>query len=130
MKYQQKEFSSDLLERIKNTEAALKDYMNCLSIKYKPVFAQKKLGFEARFFKECNDPFTPGYISTTSIGIDENESLINLHTIKIWECNRYILGMPTSKNVPGNKIIGEFLDETLEDVKEELTDYINDLLEE
>ncbi|MDR7073540.1 hypothetical protein [Fictibacillus barbaricus] len=131
MKYQQKEFSEDLLEKIRNTEAALKDHIDRLLLKYKPVFAKKNLDFDAGFYKEGNDPFMTEYRSSISIGISEdNEELIDLHTINIWECNRYFLGMPTSKKIPGSKIIGELLDETIEDVKEELKEYINDFLEE
>ena len=48
--------------------------------------------------------------------------------IKIWECDRYFLGLPISKNIPGSKIIGELLDESLVEVKEELKEYIKELL--
>jgi hypothetical protein len=131
MKYQQREFSEDLLEKIRNTEVALKDHIDRLLLKNKPVFVQKNLDFDAGFFKEGDDPFIPEYSSSVSIGIaEENDEVIDLHTIKIWECNRYFLGIPTSKKFPGSKIIGELLDETIEDVKEELKEYINDFLEE
>jgi hypothetical protein len=131
MKYQQREFSEGLLEKIRIIEGALKDHIESLLLKYKPIFAKKNSDFDAGFYKEGNDPFTPEYSSSISIGIaEENGELIDLHIIKIWECNHYFLGMPTSKKFPGSKIIGELLDETLEDVKEELKEFINDLLEE
>jgi hypothetical protein len=130
MKYQQREFTEDLLENIRNTEVALKDHIGRLLLKYNPFFVKKNLDFDAGFYKEGNDPFMPEYRSSVSIGIaEENEELIDLHTINIWECNRYFFGMPTSKKIPGSKIIGELLDETIEDVKEELEEYIKDFLE-
>jgi hypothetical protein len=51
-----------------------------------------------------------------------------LHIIKIWECDRYFLGLPISKNIPGSKIIGELLDESLVEVKAELKEYIDKVL--
>lgn len=69
----------------------------------------------------------PGYSSSVSIAIAErNKELIDIHTIKIWECERTFLGMPISKKIPGSNIIGELLDESLEEIREELKGYIID----
>ncbi|WP_191561301.1 hypothetical protein [Metabacillus idriensis] len=131
MKYQQRDFTPVLLEKIKNTEVILKEYIEGLMRENKSIFAHKKLVFDAMFDNEGNDPFLPGYSSSVSIGIaQENEELLDLHIIKIWECDRYFLGMPISKKIPGCKIIGELLDETFEEVKEELKQYIDGFLEE
>jgi hypothetical protein len=129
MKYQQKDFTSELMGKIKNTEQALKDHIEKLLSENKPVFAKKRLDFEAGFDIEGNDPFQPGYCSSISIGIsDESDELTDLHIIKIWECDRYFLGLHISKNIPGSKIIGELLDESLDEVKIELKEYIEELL--
>ncbi|MGM0923387.1 MAG: hypothetical protein ACQEWW_19615 [Bacillota bacterium] len=131
MRYYQKDFSEELLKTIITTEMALKGHIENLLLEYKPIFAKKNLDFDAGFYKEGNGPFMPEYNSSVSIGIaEENVEHIDLHTIKIWECNRYFLGMPNSKKIPGSKLIGELLDETIEDVKEELKEYINNFLEE
>lgn len=131
MKYQQREFSSELLQRIRDIEAALKDDIESLLVKYRPIFNKKNIVFDGEFYREGVHPFTPEYVSSISIGTAEkNEELFDLHTIKIWECNRYFLGMPTSKKIPGSKIIGELLDETIEEIKEELQNNIKDLLAE
>ncbi|MBO1511054.1 hypothetical protein [Metabacillus bambusae] len=131
MKFQQTDFTEELMEKIKNTELTLKDYIERLLSEYKSVFAKKNLDFDAVFDKEGNDPFIPGYSSSVSIGIAEkNEELKDLHTIKIWECERSFLGMPISKKIPGSKIIGELLDETFEEIKEELKEYIDEFLAE
>lgn len=129
MKFQQTDFTEELKVKIKNTELILKEYIESLLSEYKPVFASKSLEFDAGFDKEGNDPFIPGYCSTISLGIvDENEELIDIHIIRVWECERFFLGMAISKNIPGSKIIGELLDETLEDIKEELKEYIDEFL--
>jgi hypothetical protein len=134
MKYQQKDFTEELRKKIKNTESALKKHIEKLLNENKSVFAKKNLEFDADFDKEGDDPFMPGYSSSVAIGIsdktDKNGDLIDLHIIKIWECERNLLGMPVSKNIPGSKISGELLDESFEEIKEELKDYIEDVLQE
>lgn len=129
MKYHQRDFNDELKEKIKNTELALKDHIKRLLSENKSVFDKKNLDFDAGFDKEGDDPFQPGYGSSISIGIsDESDEHIYLHIIKIWECDRYFLGLPISKNIPGSKIIGELLEESLVEVKEELKEYIEELL--
>lgn len=127
MKFQQTDFTEELMEKIKNTELALKGYTESLLKEYKSTFAKKDFVFDAGFHQEGNDPFMPGYSSSVSIAIAEkNKELIDIHTIKIWECERTFLGMPISKKIPGSNIIGELLDEPLEEIKEELKGYILD----
>src|SRR4051794_17480959 len=127
MKYVEKDFTLDLKEKIKNNEAAFKDLIEKLLNDYKPTFAKKGLNLDAGFDREGNDPFHPGYSSSISIGIsDEGGDLTDLHIIKIWECDRYFLGIPISKNIPGSKIIGELLDESLSDIKLDLKEYIEE----
>ncbi|ALC85266.1 hypothetical protein AM499_05125 [Bacillus sp. FJAT-22090] len=129
MKYQQKVFNVELKEMIKNIESTLKEHIERLLKENKSVFAEKNLDFDAGFDKEGNDPFKPGYSSSVSIGIaDKSGELIDLHIIKIWECERSLLGLSISKNIPGSKIIGELLDESVEEVKEELKEYIEEVL--
>jgi hypothetical protein len=36
--------------------------------------------------------------------------------------------MPIAKNIPGSKITGELLDETVQEVQEELMEYIEEIL--
>lgn len=132
MKYQQKDFTEELKIKIKNIESALKEHIEKLLNENKSVFSKKNLEFDADFNKEGDDPFNPGYSSSVAIGIsdktDKNGELIDLHIIKIWECERTLLGMPISKHIRGSKIIGELLDESLEEIKEELKEYIEEVL--
>lgn len=100
----------------------------------KSVFAKKNFELDADFDKEGDDPFKPGYSSSVTIGVsdknDKNGELIDLHIIKIWQCERTFLGMPISKNIPGSKIIGDLLDESVEEIKGELKEYIEEFLNE
>ncbi|MEH7383252.1 hypothetical protein V7138_22510 [Bacillus sp. JJ1533] len=129
MKYAEKDFTFDLKERIVINEATLKDLIGKLRDENKPIFAKKGLDFDAGFERMGNDPFLPGYSSSISIGIsDESGELIDLHIIKIWECGRYFLGIPVSQKIPGSKIVGELLDDSLENIKSELNEYIEDHL--
>lgn len=131
MKYQQKDFDEKLKGKIINLEVVLKDYAEKLLSQNKSVFAKKELDFDAGFDKVGNNPFKPGYSSSISIGIaDKNDELIDVHIIKIWECESSLFGMPISKNIPGSKIIGELLDESMEEIKEELKEYIEEVLED
>ncbi|WP_404459816.1 hypothetical protein [Sutcliffiella horikoshii] len=129
MKYAEKHFTLELLEKINNNETALTDLMERLLVKNKPFFAKKGLDFHAEFERKGNDPFDPGYHSSISLAIcDENDNLLDLNMITIWECDRYFLGLPVSKKIPGSKIAGELLDESPKDIKVELNEYINEQL--
>ena len=131
MKYQQKDFDDKLKGKIKNTEVALKDLIEKLLSQNKSVFDQKNLDFDAGFDKVGENPFEPGYSSSISLGFtDKSGELIDLHIIKIWECERSFLGVPTSKNILGSKVYGELLDENLEEVKQELKEYIDEVLQD
>ncbi|MGG3560072.1 hypothetical protein ABES03_00220 [Neobacillus rhizosphaerae] len=134
MKYQQKDITEDLKIKIKNTEAELKENTEKFLTVNKSVFAKNNLELDADFDKEGDDSFKPRYSSSVAIGVsdqtDKNGELIDLHIIKIWECERTLLGVPISKNIPGSKIIGELLDESVEEVKEELKEYMKGFLNE
>lgn len=89
------------------------------------------MAIDAGYDQHNNDPFMPGYCSSVTIGIaDENEELIDLLIIKIWECERKIFGIPTSIKIPGSKIMGELLDETFEEIEVELKLYIEGFINE
>ena len=134
MKYQQKNFTQELKTKIQEMESALKEHREVVLRENKFIFENRNLEFYADFDLDGSDHFQPGYCSTISIGISDKFNsggeLINLHIITIWECQRSILGLPISKNIPGNKITGEFLDESLEEIKEELKETIEEFLSE
>ncbi|KAB7672066.1 hypothetical protein [Bacillus sp. B1-b2] len=130
MKYQQKDFTEELRKKIETTESSLKKHTEKLLNDYKSIFVKQNLEFDADFDKEGEDPFMPGYISSVAIVIsDKNGDIIDLRIINIWECKLTLLGMRVLNNIPGSKISGELLNESFEEINEELKDYIEDVLQ-
>jgi hypothetical protein len=131
VKYHQNDFSAPLKEEIKNKELELKNLIQKLMIQYKPILAKKNLIIDASFDQEGEDPFKPGYSSAVSLGIADNTGEpIDIHIIKIWNCDRSFIGITTIKNIPGSTVSGELLDETYEEITEELNEYIRVYLNE
>lgn len=134
MKYQQKDFTQELKMKIQEMESALQEHSMTLLRENKSIFENRNLEFDAGFDINGSDHFQPGYCSTISIGITNKINLtgelLNLHVITIWECQRSLLGLLVSKNIPGSKIIGELVEESLKEIKEELQEYIEEFLSE
>lgn len=134
MKYHQKDFNQELKTKIQEIESALKEHSEVLLRENKFFFENRNHEFYADFDIDGLNHFQPGYSSTLSIGIADkinpDGDLINLHVLPIWKCERVILGLPVSKNVPGSKIIGELTDESVKEIKEELKEYIEEFLSE
>lgn len=131
MKYVEADFTLELKEKIKKTEVSLKELTEKLLEKNKAIFATRGLSLDADFDRKGDNPFEPGYNSSISFGVlDEKGDLLDLHLIRIWECERIFLGMPISKKIPGSKVIGEFLDESINDIRIELKEYLQEQLEQ
>lgn len=130
MKFQEKNFSEELKEKIEHTELVLQDFIEKWLLENKHYFAIKSLQLDADFNREGQDPFKPGYSSSIAIGISDNVELVDLHLIKIWECERLFLGLRVSPPLPGSKIVGELLDESVVDIQEEVMQYLKQFLED
>jgi hypothetical protein len=129
LRYAQSEFDNDLRQRIESTEIALQTHIENLLKEYKPLFSKLKLDLDAGLEREGSHPFQPGYDSSVSVGIvDIDGEVPYFHMLKIWQCERLFLGLPVSINIPGSKVTGELLDESIEDIKEELKEYIEGIL--
>lgn len=130
MKYTQKQFTPELLDRIKQTERSLGSLLEEITQPYQNKFQNKAMQLDSSLDQDGTDPFEPGYQSSLNIGISEKGGdLLDLHTIVIWECQRTFLGPPTGKNIPGSKISGELLDDTKREIKAELNEYLGDWLD-
>lgn len=130
MKYTQKDFNDNLLNRITSIEQKLKKHIEDLMKEYKPIF-KNTLKIDGDFEHEGTHPFKPGYRSAISVGIiDENGEIVNLHTMPIWECGCRFLGLQVSSKIAGSRLVGEPLDESAEMIKEELIEFIQNHLEE
>lgn len=129
MKYPQKEFNSDLRKLIKNKEKVLTIFVKEYVKNNKPILMEEGLLLEAEFVIEGNDLFIPGYNSSISVGIIESEGEpLDIHIIYIWECNCTFLGVPIGRWIPGSKITGELIDETVEEIEQELTLFLEELV--
>ncbi|MGG4488056.1 hypothetical protein [Metabacillus idriensis] len=128
MKYTQKDFNDNLLNRITTTEQKLKNHIDDLMKEYQPIF-KDNLKIDGDFEHEGPHPFKPGYRSAVSIGIiDERGEMVNFHTVPIWECDWRFLGLQVSTKIPGSKLAGELLDESAVMIKKELMEFIHDHL--
>jgi hypothetical protein len=129
LRYAESQFDNELRQKIESTEIALQTHIENLLKEYKPFFSKLKLDLDAEFEREGSNPFQPGYNSSVSIGIiDIDGEVPYFRDINIWQCERFFLGLPVSINIPGSKVTGELLDESIEDIKEELKEYIEEIL--
>lgn len=129
MKYPQKEFNDELRKQFKNKELVFTSFLKEYVREKKPVLMEEGLFLEAEFVIEGNDPFIPGYNSSITVGITESEGeLLDIHIIYIWECTCSFFGVPIERRIPGSKISGELLDETVEEIAKELTLFLDELV--
>lgn len=119
MKYQQNDFNDELRSKITDMELKLQKHSEQLKSHYEPLFAEKSLEFDAVFDREGSNPFEPGYSSSITLGMFSKETEL-IHIVWIWQCERFLWGQLISRTFPGSKVSGELLDESYEDILEEL----------
>ena len=133
MKFKQTAFTKELQVKIKEMEKESEEQVNKLLQNYKDIFANNHLELEAVIHIEGTDCFMPGYNSSIVISISNQNNqrgdVIDMHIIEIWSCERMILGMPVSRNIPGNKISGILLDESTVEIHEDINEFIEDYLD-
>ena len=131
MKYTEHDFTIELENKVKKIESDITEFLDHMLNENRPKFREKGLQFEAELDRSENHPFTPGYTSSITTAIfDDDEEYFELYTIPIWKCQRYFLGISTTKRIPGSKIVGELLEESINDIKLELNEYILEQLTE
>ncbi|MDN7245562.1 hypothetical protein [Planococcus shenhongbingii] len=127
MKYQSADFTDDLRRTIESIETKAEEHVGLLVAKYRPLFSERNLEFDAGFDREGMDPFTPPYRSSLSIGMfGEEEELI--HTAWIWQCDREWMGISVSRAIPGSKITGLLFVQTFEEIQQELKETVEEFL--
>ncbi|MCP2034861.1 hypothetical protein L1279_001848 [Planomicrobium sp. HSC-17F08] len=130
MRFRQKEFNESLKQEIHRKEMELTRYVESWLPRYQGLFLQEYKVLDAGITKEGMDPFEPGYSSALVVSIcDDHGELIDLHNIPIWTCERLFLGLPVNQNLPGSRLVGDLLDESLQDIQEELQAYIEDFID-
>ncbi|MDM5317258.1 hypothetical protein QUF49_14710 [Fictibacillus sp. b24] len=128
MIYNQVDFTPELKMEIREREQELKKLLETVLGEF---HTNVRMKIEGSYDQDGEDPFQPDYCSSISLGLsDETNELIDLYTIKIWECERTLLGIVVSKNIPGSKVKGELLDESGEEIKEEMREFIMELIED
>lgn len=130
MKYKSTDFTEQLQKEILKIETELQGLCPLMLNKYQPLFAVKGLEFDIGFDRKGVEFFEPGYSSSISFAISENNDLIEFHLIPIWECHRTLLGFSVSKRIPGSSVYGELVDEGIEQIKEEIKEIVEEFLDE
>lgn len=131
MKFDQKDFNPELCKKIADLEMELENELFILERKFKTFFSQKQQKIEVSFDREGQTLFESGYSSSISLGIiDEDGELIDLLTINIWECKYLFLGLPMSRKIPGAKLVGELVDESVKEIKLEIREFLEESLQE
>jgi hypothetical protein len=124
--YKQNQFSIEIREYIHAAEHSFVVHCESLINEFKPYFEKKNQRIRIEVLIDGEDKFLPGYISYVFIEIDH----LGRHKIQlkvpIWSCQRTILGIPTSKNVPGSKVTGTL--NTLKNAQNVLREFIEDNL--
>ncbi|MDN7226758.1 hypothetical protein QWY15_05555 [Planococcus sp. N064] len=130
MRFRQKEFNESLKQEIHRKEMELTRYVESWLPRFQGLFLQEYKVLDAGVEKDGTDPFQPGYSSSLVVSIcDDHGELIDLHNIPIWTCERLFLGLPVTQNLPGSRLVGDLLDEKLQDIQQELQAYIEDFID-
>lgn len=131
MKYVELDFNLQLERTIQKREEALEQVLKETVEKYRPRFEQKGMELDAELERTKDALFEPGYQSSLSLAVlDRDGELEELHIIDIWACRREFLGLWVSLPLPGSRIAGELLDETDEDIRLELEEFLRESLED
>lgn len=130
MRFRQKEFNESLKQEIHRKEMEIIRYVESWLPRFQGLFLQEYKVLDAGVEKDGTDPFQPGYRSSLVVSIcDDHGELIDLHNIPIWTCERLFLGLPVTQNLPGSRLVGDLLDEDLQDIQQELQAYIEDFID-
>jgi len=116
--------------KIQNLEFLLEMYIKDLETKYNPIFNDKSLDFSAELEIDGTDHFQPGYCSSIYVGVSDELTVVNLYKLPIWKCEQILFGLPVSKPVPFSKMVGELVEENLEELKDEIKQNCKDMLSE
>ncbi|WP_123040594.1 hypothetical protein [Cohnella candidum] len=120
MKLEQHELTRTVKGKIMEAERKFGKLCDELLLKYGPIAAEKQLDVEIALHRTGHDSFTPYYRSGITMDVSRKGGKSDTHRVVIWECQREFLGIPTKRNLPGSKVIGEYMDEPYEQVAQEL----------
>ncbi|MFC7364186.1 MULTISPECIES: hypothetical protein [Bhargavaea] len=131
MKYVELDFTPQLERTIRKREESLEKLLKETMDKYLPRFEEKGMDLDGELERRKDELFEPGYESSLSLAVlDRDGELEELHIIDIWACRRVFLGLWVSLPLPGSRITGELLDETDEEIRMELEEFLQESLED
>jgi len=130
MRLEQYEFTGTLKGQIIEAERKLGELCERLNFKYREAAAARDLDVKFRMSREGYDTFSPYYCSVVTLSVVRKETIVDARRIVIWECQRLFFGMPTKRNIPGSKTVGDFMDQSYEKAALELEEYITTFLQQ
>jgi len=128
MNLEQDEFTGTLKGKIIEVERKMGKLCDRLNLKYQEAAAANNLDVKFQMSRKGFDTFSPYYCSDVTLGIARNEMVLETHRFVIWECQRLLFGMPMKWNIPGSKIVGNFMDESYENVALKLEEHMEEFL--
>jgi hypothetical protein len=127
MEYSQSDFSDELNKMIISTEQSFVQHCSFLMNEFEPMFKKKNQRLHLELIKNGINLFTPGYVSLVLVEIEPHLEKYKIKIrIPIWKCQRTILGIPVTNNIPYSKITGTL--NTLENAKNVFKEFILDNL--
>ncbi|MDY0940965.1 hypothetical protein [Priestia megaterium] len=130
MEYTAKQFTPQLEKHIHTVERSMQELLISIYEQYKEAFEKKGVQLSIEVIREGENPFHPGYHVTIQVGILEKDEFLDGLFIPIWHCVRTFFGIRSSRKLPGSKITGELMEETEEEIKKEVVDYLKMQLED
>lgn len=120
MRLEQDEFTRSLKGQITEAERKLGELCERLNLKYQEAAAACNLEVKLQLSREGYDTFSPYYRSEVALHVARNETVVDTYRIVIWECQRVWFGMLTKRNMPGSKMVGDWMDKSYKQVELEL----------
>lgn len=124
MRLERDEFTGSLKGQIMEAERKLGELCEKLNLKYREAAAANNLDVKLRISREGHDSFSPYYCSDVTLSVARKETILDTRRIVIWECQRLWFGVPTKRNIPGSKTIGDFMDKSYEKVAFDLEEHL------
>lgn len=131
MKYVELDFTPQLERTIRQKEETFEKLLKQTMEKYRTRFEEKGKQLDGELSRTKDELFEQGYESSLELAVlDRDGESDELHIVDIWACRRVFLGLWVSLPLPGSRLTGELLDETDEDIRLDLEEFLQESLEE
>ncbi|MCM3087984.1 hypothetical protein M3557_08670 [Bhargavaea ginsengi] len=131
MKYVELDFTPQLERTIRQKEETFEKLLKQTMEKYRTRFEEKGKQLDGELSRTKDELFEQGYESSLELAVlDRDGESDELHIVDIWACRRVFLGLWVSLPLPGSRLTGELLDETDEEIRLDLEEFLQESLEE